>query len=197
MISYLTGRLLSKEPGRCVIDVGGVGYGLNISLGSLGELPEPGETVSLNVHTYVREDQLVLYGFATAKERTIFQKLIGISGVGPKIALAMLSGLTPEDIVEAVAARDGARLATIPGIGKKIADRLIVELGDQLSREFPSHAAEGTAKPRGLIDDAVSALQNLGYPRSVAENALKRAQISATMKVEEAIRMALRELCKA
>ncbi|MBN1282446.1 MAG: Holliday junction branch migration protein RuvA [Proteobacteria bacterium] len=196
MIVQLSGTLTSKEPGHCVIDVGGVGYGLCISLTSLGQLPEAGQKASVAVHTYVREDQLSLYGFTTEEERTIFRKLISISGIGPKIALAVLSGLTPEGIVAAVGTRDHARLATIPGIGKKTAERMVVELGDMFAREMRSRPQHGAAGP-AVFADALSALTNLGYQRAHAENALKKAAVSEEMKVEDAIKAALRELCKA
>ena len=196
MIVNLTGRLSAKEPGHCVIDVGGIGYGVNVSLNSLSQLPEEGCEVSLAVHTYVREDQLVLFGFTTPKERSIFRRLIGISGVGPKIALAMISGLSPDDIVEAVGNRNAARLTTIPGIGKKTAERMVLELGDLFARQMSKQGTKGISGASGIRADAVSALLNLGYVRFVAENALKKVEVSDSMRVEEVIKAALRELCR-
>jgi len=196
MIVNLTGRLSAKEPGHCVIDVGGIGYGVNVSLNSLSQLPEEGCEVSLAVHTYVREDQFVLFGFTTPKERSIFRRLIGISGVGPKIALAMLSGLSPDDIVEAVGNRNTARLTTIPGIGKKTAERMVLELGDLFARQMSEQGTKGTSGASGIRSDAVSALLNLGYIRATAENALKKVEVSDSMRIEEVIKAALRELCR-
>ena len=196
MIVHLTGTLIAKEPNRCAIDVAGVGYGVAITLTAFGALPEAGATVSLPVHTYVREDQLTLYGFASAAERALFLKLIGVSGVGPKTAMGILSGLPNADLVAAIAAGDAARLATVPGVGKKTAERMIVELKDALTREQP-FIPGAAAGPASVRDDALSALTNLGYPRAVAENALKKVAGSSTMSVEEAIRSALRELCRA
>lgn len=196
MIFHLTGLLAAKEPGHCVVDVGGVGYGLSVSLNSFASLPAVGQEVKLSVHTYVREDQLVLFGFSTPKERTVFRKLINISGIGPKIAMAMLSGLTPDDIVDAVGSRDSARLSTIPGIGKKTAERMIVELGDMFSREMTVRTARDASRTP-IFEDALSALLNLGYTRANAENALKRAEVSESMRVEQAIKAALKELCRA
>ncbi len=196
MIVNLTGRLSAKEPGHCVIDVGGIGYGVNVSLNSLSQLPEEGCEVSLAVHTYVREDQLVLFGFTTPKERSIFRRLIGISGVGPKIALAMLSGLSPDDIVEAVGNRDAARLTTIPWIGKKTAERMVLELGDLFARHMSQQGTKGTPGASGIRSDAVSALLSLGYVRATAENALKKVEVSDTMRIEEVIKAALKELCR-
>lgn len=196
MIFHLTGLLAAKEPGHCVVDVGGVGYGLSVSLNSFAALPAVGQEVKLSVHTYVREDQLVLFGFSTPKERTVFRKLISISGIGPKIAMAMLSGLTPDDIVDAVGSRDSARLSTIPGIGRKTAERMIVELGDMFSREMTVRTARDASRTP-VFEDALSALLNLGYTRANAENALKRAEVSESMRVEQAIKAALKELCRA
>jgi len=196
MIVNLTGRLSAKEPGHCVVDVNGVGYGVSVSLTSFSQLPELGSEVTLSVHTHVREDQLALYGFSTEKERTIFRKLISISGIGPKIALSILSGLTPDDIVDAVGSRNIARLSTIPGIGKKTAERMVVELGDMFAREMktrPDKSGPGST----ILEDALSALTNLGYTRAHAEGALNKIAISENMRVEAAIKAALKELCRA
>lgn len=196
MISQLTGTLLEKEPHHCTIDVGGVGYGVCVSLSTYGSLPELGVRVTLPIHTYVREDQLVLFGFATADERTLFLKLIAISGVGPKTAMGILSGLPPAELVEAIGRGDAARLATVPGVGKKTAERMIVELKDSLTRDLRlTHLAACPAFP-AVRDDALSALINLGYAKPVAEAALNKAGCSDEMSVEAAIRAALKELCR-
>jgi len=196
MISNLTGRLSAKEPGHCVVDVNGVGYGISVSLTSFSQLPDVGSDVTLSIHTHVREDQLALFGFSTEKERTIFRKLISISGIGPKTALSVLSGLTPDDIVDAVGSRNIARLSTIPGIGKKTAERMVVELGDLFAREIKTRP-EKTGAGSTIIDDALSALINLGYTRAYAEGALKKVPISENIKVEAVIKAALKELCRA
>jgi Holliday junction DNA helicase RuvA len=196
MIVNLSGVLLEKEPGHCVVDVGGVGYGVRVSLSTFSQLPDEGKEVKLPIHTYVREDQLVLYGFATPAERTLFCKLISITGVGPKLALAVLSGLPPEDLVEAITAGDAARLSGIPGIGKKTASRMIVELKGMLPDELAiGGGSAGTT--RSIRGDAVSALMNLGYPKAQAESALDRIEMTDETSIEEAIRTALKELCKA
>lgn len=195
MIVNLSGVLLEKEPGHCVIDVGGVGYGVRVSLSTFGQLPDAGCEVRLPIHTYVREDQLVLYGFATAAERELFCKLISISGVGPKIALAVLSGLPPEDLVRAIGSGDAARLSSIPGIGKKTASRMIVELKGMLPDDLRIGGLSGAK--RSIRDDAVSALMNLGYSKAHAESALDKVELTDETTIEEAIRTGLKELCKA
>lgn len=196
MISQLTGTLLEKQPNHCIIDVGGVGYGVHVSLSTYGALPEPGGRVTLPIHTYVREDQLVLFGFATAEERTLFLKLISISGVGPKTAMGILSGLPPAELVEAISRGDAAKLSTVPGVGKKTAERMIVELKDSLAREVQLLRASASSSFPAVRDDALSALINLGYARPVADAALNKAGCSDEMSVEAAIRAALKELCR-
>lgn len=196
MIAQLTGMLVAKAPDHCVIDVNGVGYSIHVSLTTFAALPEAGAMASLAIHTYVREDQLLLYGFATAQEKALFQRLIGISGVGPKTALAILSGLPADHLIDAIGAEDHARLSTIPGVGKKTAERIIIELKDRVARDA-TLAAAAHATPRGRrYEDVVSALTNLGYARAVAEAAIRKASWSEAMPIEEAIRAALKELCR-
>ena len=199
MIAHLTGKLSSKAPDHCVIDVNGVGYRVTLSLSTFSALPGIGEPVSLTIHTHVREDQLTLYGFGTAEERSLFTRLISISGVGPKTALALLAGLSAAHLIETIGSEDMARLATIPGVGKKTAERIVVELKDKLARNMlafsPSLSSSSSAG--GMYEDALSALTNLGYHRSVAENALKKSGWSDKMRIEEGIRLALKELCRA
>lgn len=198
MIAHLSGKLLHKEPGLCIIDVGGVGYGVSVSLTTFSALPEVGGNVGIQVHTHVREDQLVLFGFATHLERELFRRLISVSGVGPKIALAILSGLSPEDLIHSIGSGNAPRLSSIPGIGTKTAQRMIVELKDVL----PAIAG---GKPFGVApsaqasvrDDALSALLNLGYPKGAAESALDKAALAEGTTIEEAVRAGLKELCKA
>ncbi len=197
MIVHLTGRLVGKEPDRCVIDVGGVGYGVRLSLSTFGRLPEVGEEARLQIHTYVREDQFDLYGFSDAEEKGLFQKLIAISGVGPRMALAILSGLPSDELVAAIGGGDRERLTRIPGVGKKTAERIIIELKDRLAAV--PHRGPLTAAIAGgegnRIEEALSALTNLGYQRAAAESAIARINDPAEQPLEELIRGALRELC--
>jgi Holliday junction DNA helicase RuvA len=197
MIVHLTGTLRAKEPSHCIVDVGGVGYGVHVSLTTFGELPENGTSVSLPIYTYVREDQLVLYGFNSSEERLLFQRLIAVSGVGPRTALAVLSGLPPVELARAISQSDSARLTTIPGIGRKTAERMIVELKDTLGRELAALSPQGASPVPRIQNDTLSALTNLGYPRAAAERAITKAGITESMLIEEAIRLALKELCRA
>lgn len=197
MIVQLTGTLVGKEPDRCVIDVGGVGYGVRLSLTTFGRLPEVGEEARLQIHTHVREDQLDLYGFADGEEKGLFQKLIAISGVGPRMALAILSGLPSDELVAAIGGGNRERLTRIPGVGKKTAERIIIELKDRLAAA-PQRGPLATAIAAGTdsrVEEALSALTNLGYQRAAAESALARINDPAERPLEELIRSALRELC--
>lgn len=194
MISRLTGTLAHKEPGHCIIDVGGVGYCVHTSLATFGMLPELNCELRLDIHTYVREDQLQLFGFTTPEEKTMFQRLIAISGVGPKMAMAILSGLPTDSLIQAIAGGDHLRLSTIPGVGKKTADRIIVELKDRLPRDFDIAGKKLQTGVKGVHEDAVSALVNLGYKRQVAEGTLIKIKPSDDMRIEDVIRSALQEL---
>jgi Holliday junction DNA helicase RuvA len=183
MIGRLTGRIAECAPGAVLIDVGGVGYSLQIPLSTYYELAARSNgTVSLHVHTHVREDALVLFGFSTAAERGAFERLVQISGVGPRLALAVLSGIGVEELERAVLDGDRDRLQRIPGIGRKTAERILLELRDRLEREVrkgrPSDdpPAAGHEDPAGAIrHDALSALENLGYTRAAARKAVERA----------------------
>ena len=179
MIALITGRLAAKAPGSVIVDVGGVGYQLLIPLSSYYEMPEPGGTVSLHVHTHVREDALLLYGFLKQDEKALFLLLTGVSGVGPKLALNIISGLPFNELVDAIARGDSARLSTIPGIGKKTAERLSLELKDKVAAlSIETHHAGAGREAGGAgrrKDEAVSALLNLGYPKAPAEDAVKKA----------------------
>lgn len=166
MISHLKGTLSHKSPISMVVDVGGVGYQVFAPLSTYYALPEPGGSVFLKIHTHVREDAFKLFGFLTDEERTIFEKLISISKVGPKLALSILSGMPPRDLMTAVMERDIARISAIPGVGRKTAERLTLELKDKgITVELPL--------ADGVLDDAASALVNLGYKKPQAEKALK------------------------
>ena len=169
MIAYLRGKLMQKDPARLVVDVNGVGYEVFIPLTTFTALPDAGLEVSIDIHTHVREDTIALYGFSTGRERQIFEKLMTISGIGPKLAVTILSGGSVEDLVSAIKRGDLARLTAIPGVGKKTAERIILELKDKL-QEF----AEAPQKPAVQMD-VLSALENLGYNRPLAESAIRRA----------------------
>lgn len=175
MIGQIRGRLLNKKPNLVLVDVQGVGYELFIPLTSFYELPEEGGEITLKVHTHVREDALALFGFCTQREKDLFLKLISISGVGPKLAIAILSGAKVEELAQAIADGNLTRLTSIPGIGRKTAERLVLELKSQVTPFLlPEHAraAGAPAAGDGLQEDVLSALVNLGYPRAGAEKAL-------------------------
>ncbi len=145
MIAHLRGQILEKQPTRVVVDVGGVGYDVAVPLSTFYGLGEPGADVALRVHTHVREDALALYGFATTLELDLFDRLISISGIGPKLALAVLSGIEPSDLIGAIERGDLARLTAIPGVGKKTSERIVLELRDRLPRVQTAAAASGGA----------------------------------------------------
>ena len=176
MIAHLKGKLTNKSPDHSIVDVNGVGYKIFTPLSTYYSLPKPGESVSLRIHTRVREDELKLFGFLTEEEQTTFEKLITINKVGPKLALGILSGMSTSDLLCAVMNNDAARLSGIPGVGKKTAERLALEMKDKLSdlaleMEHPSD----TESTGGFYEDALSALINLGYKKPQAEKALKTA----------------------
>lgn len=172
MIAFLRGALLERTPGRIVVDVHGVGYELLIPVSTFQVLPPLGAPVELCVHTQAREDAIQLFGFATAREKSVFERLVGVSGVGPKLALAALSGLSAPALAAAIAASDLARLTAVPGIGKKTAERICVELRDKLGE----WAAPAAAPPLpAAAEEVLSALVNLGYARALAEQAVRRA----------------------
>jgi len=178
MIARLSGTLIEKRPGAVVVDVGGVGYEVTIPLPTFRSLGEPGERVELHVHTHVREDTLALFGFATRRERDLFVILLGVNGVGPKTAVAMMSGLGAEDLIEAVRRRDVRRLSSVPGIGRKTAERIVLEVADRMTSLERAPGAGGPAGPPsagGLRDDLISALVNLGYNARAAATAAGRA----------------------
>lgn len=178
MIGRLSGTVLEKRPDRALVDASGVGYELHVPLGTFASLPGVGERASLHVHTHVREDAILLFGFATAEEKALFEKLITVAGIGPKLALSVLSGLPLPELVGAIAAQNVKRLSSIPGVGKKLAERLGLELKDKVAGivpTSPSSASASVAEPGGLLEDAVGALLNLGYRKPQAEAAVKAA----------------------
>jgi holliday junction DNA helicase RuvA len=194
MIARLSGTVLEKHPMRVVMDVGGVGYEVHVPLSSFSAVGDPGATLTLRVHTHVREDALMLYGFASALEQLVFERLIAVSGIGPKLALSVLSGLAPEELVQAIARADVARLTSIPGIGKKTAERIVLELKDKLAAVATAGSLMAPAGPR---EDLVSALLNLGYHRPLAEKAVDRAlQDGPDRGFEPLLRAALKVLSR-
>ncbi len=198
MIAHLRGTILEKQPNRVVVDVGGVGYDVAVPLSTFYGLAEPGGPVALRVHTHVREDALALFGFATALELDLFERLIGISGIGPKLALAVLSGIEPSELIGAIERGDLARLTAIPGVGKKTAERIVLELKDRLPKGHVAVAAAGAPEAPALRDDLLSALMNLGYHRPLAERAVDAALqgVGRDAGFERTLKQALRELAK-
>ncbi|HEV3307496.1 MAG TPA: Holliday junction branch migration protein RuvA [Candidatus Sulfotelmatobacter sp.] len=171
MIAHLRGRLLAKRPNQAIIETGGVGYDVTVSVPTFLDLPGVGGEVELHVHTHVREDQIALYGFLGLAEKHLFEKLITVSGIGPKLAITILSGMAADEMVGAIRSNDVARLTRIPGIGKKTAERMVLELRDKL----PVQGAEDMKVPPAMgevEEDVLSALMNLGYQRATAERAL-------------------------
>ncbi|MBM3818753.1 MAG: Holliday junction branch migration protein RuvA [Acidimicrobiia bacterium] len=200
MIAFLRGRVLDKQPNKIVVDVQGVGYEVHVPLSTYYDVGDEGSDVTLRIHTHVREDALQLYGFLTALEQLVFERLIGISGIGPRLAVAVLSGSDTRELVHAVQRADVARLTRIPGIGKKTAERIVLELKERFAELAVTAGAGAAAAPSTgdrLRDDLLSALRNLGYHRPLAENAVDatlRASPSPTF--EDALRAALRELMR-
>jgi|SRR3954447_8509474 holliday junction DNA helicase RuvA len=174
MIGRLAGTVLEKHPNRIIVDVNGVGYELLVPLSTFYGLGEAGAPVTLRVHTHVREDLIALYGFASELEQDLFERLISISGIGPKLALAVLSGIDPSDLVRAIRSQDVARLTRIPGVGKKTAERIGLELKDRLP-QAPAASTDLGAEGDDAKADLLSALTNLGYNRAVAEKAVEAA----------------------
>ena len=173
MIAHLRGKLFAKTPGQAIVEAGGVGYDVVISVPTFTSLPQEGSEVSLYIHTHVREDALALFGFLERDEKRLFERLITVSGVGPKLAITILSGLNPERTVTAIRAQDHATLTRIPGVGKKLAERLVVELKDKLEDFAVAPSAKIAAGP--AAEDVLSALVNLGYARPAAEKAIETA----------------------
>ena len=173
MIAHLRGKLLAKHPNQAIVETAGVGYDVTITIPTFSDLPNPGSEVALHIHTHVREDQIALYGFLKPTEKKLFEKLITVSGIGPKLAITILSGMPADEMVGAIRGNDIARLTRITGIGKKTAERMVLELRDKL----PPAGAETPAAPTitAMEEDVLSALMNLGYQRPAAERALAQA----------------------
>jgi Holliday junction DNA helicase RuvA len=199
MIAFLRGRILDKQPTVLIVDVQGVGYHVNVPLSTYYDVGDEGAEVALRIYTHVREDALQLFGFLTVLEQQLFERLIGISGIGPKLAIAVLSGIEPADLIGSVSRGDIARLTAIPGVGRKTAERIVLELKDRLAQlivPLPAGGAAPAASGGRLRDDLLSALQNLGYHRPLAEKAVDAALSSGADTFEMALRGALRELMR-
>jgi Holliday junction DNA helicase RuvA len=200
LIAFLRGRVLDKQPNRIIVDVAGVGYEVHVPLSTFYEVGDEGAEVSLRVYTHVREEALQLYGFLTDFERQVFERLIGISGIGPKLAIAVLSGMDSREVITAIQRGDVVRLTGVPGIGKKTAERIVLELKDRLM-QLASPAVAGTVSEASSGDrlraDLLSALQNLGYHRQQAEKAIDvTLNASPDTTFEQAVRASLRELMR-
>jgi holliday junction DNA helicase RuvA len=170
MIAHLRGKLLAKHPNQAIVETGGVGYDVAISVPTFSDLPAVGSEVALHIYTHVREDLIALYGFLRPTEKTLFEKLITVSGIGPKLAITILSGMAVDEMTGAIRGNDVAKLTRIPGIGKKTAERMVLELRDKLPKGDADAAAMPVTNP--LEEDVLSALVNLGYQRPMAEKAL-------------------------
>jgi Holliday junction DNA helicase RuvA len=193
VIGRISGALLEKHPPQVLVEAGGVGYEIDVPMSSFYNLPATGERVALHTHFVVREDAQQLYGFLTLKERSAFRELIKITGVGPKMALAVLSGMNVDELAQCVALQETARLTRVPGIGKKTAERLLLELKGKLADALPQ-AAGGAGSSAGVTADALNALLALGYSDKEALPALK--QVAEGASLEEAIRQALKLLAR-
>src|ERR1041385_2472010 len=207
MIAHLSGTLLSKQATSAIVDVGGVGYDVAIPLSTFYELGEVGEPVQLRVYTHVREDAIQLFGFKTARERELFLQLISVNGVGPGLAIKLLSGMPADEMIASIRTNNLVRLVAIPGVGRKTAERLVVDLRDKiatlsspaLEEEYAAKAAAAgsPASPDAMRDDARSALVNLGYQRAAAEKAAKTAaDEGGELSVEVILRRSLRRLAR-
>ena len=193
MIGRLTGRLASKAPDHVLLEVGGVGYLVHIPLSTFYDLPEQESPASLWIHTHVREDALALFGFLTEREKTLFLLLLGVTGIGPRVALTVLSGMPPAELIEALRSKDARRLVAVPGVGKKTADRMVLELADKVANLAPETPAGESAAVAS--DDVVSALVNLGYRKSEAERAVDAiSRIGPPKEFGEFLKEALKRL---
>jgi Holliday junction DNA helicase RuvA len=197
MIAQICGRLAHKSPEEIIIDCNGVGYGVRVPLSTFYELPDIGAEVVLRIHTHVREDALHLYGFATSKEKELFGLLIGVSGVGPRLAINVLSGIATHDLERALQEGDLLSLTRIPGVGRKTAERMVVELKDKVSATGAG-VTTGIAMRDGKVKDALSALVNLGYQKGIAEEAVRDCvrQHGEELPLEELLKESLRLLAK-
>jgi len=206
MIAHLSGTLLSKEPNQVIVDVAGVGYDVTIPLSTFYDLDDQESNVKLLIYTHVKEDALQLYGFKTAGERKLFVHFISVSGVGPKLAIALLSHMKADELIESIKSNNLARLTQIPGVGRKTAERLVVDLRDKMIQLSQAQVAEETGvRPETTYvssedtvrADALSALMNLGYQRSAAEKAIDAALVDGgDVTVESILRRSLKKLAR-
>jgi Holliday junction DNA helicase RuvA len=196
MIAHLRGKLLAKHPNQAIIETAGVGYDVTITVPTFSDLPAVGAEVALHIHTHVREDALALYGFLRPSEKLLFEKLLTVSGIGPKLAITILSGMAADEMVGAIRGNDIARLTRIPGIGRKTAERMVLELRDKLPQAGPATAPTAPAM-NATEEDVLSALLNLGYQRANAEKALEAVAKDGTAKsFDQMFRAALGRLSK-
>jgi Holliday junction DNA helicase RuvA len=196
MIAHLHGRLLSKHPNQVVLETAGVGYEVNISVPTFSELPTNGSEVALHIYTHVREDLIALYGFLRPAEKQLFEKLITVSGIGPKLAITILSGMAADEMTRAIRGNDLARLTKIPGIGKKTAERMMLELRDKLP-DVAGASAPAIPAMNAVEEDVLSALVNLGYQRAAAEKVLGSViKTEKSGSFDEMFRQALAGLSK-
>jgi holliday junction DNA helicase RuvA len=203
LIAHLSGTLLSKQPNLVIVDVGGVGYEVTIPLSTFYDLSEENTPVALRIHTHVREDVLQLFGFRTEREKKLFLYLLSVSGIGPKLAITILSGMSADELIPAIRNNELARLVNIPGVGKKTAERLIVELKDKLSvlsspeLEEQFRLAAGTGSTSAMVDDIISALVNLGFQRAAAEKAVKATmQETPDANFSQLTKLSMRKLAR-
>jgi Holliday junction DNA helicase RuvA len=194
MIAHLRGLLIAKHPNQAIVEAGGVGYDVNISVPTYSELPALDSEVAFFIHTHVREDALALFGFLRAQEKQLFEKLLSVSGIGPKLAITILSGMPADAMVAAIKGNNVAALTRIPGIGKKTAERMVLELRDKLDAFGVS--AETVAAMSPVEEDVISALVNLGYQRAIAEKALARLGNVSGESFDGLFRKALAALAK-
>ncbi len=199
MIAHIQGRLHFKSPEYLIIDVDGIGYQVQVPLTTFYDLPDVGSTVALHIHTHVREDALKLYGFRSQEERTLFVRLMSVAGIGPRLAVNILSGITPTELADSIIQGNLTRIVAIPGVGRKTAERIMVEMRDKL----PALAAEQDAAmpikraaAEAMIEDALSALVNLGYKKGVAQRAIEKAQkrLQGEITLENLLKESLRTL---
>jgi Holliday junction DNA helicase RuvA len=194
MIAHLRGTLLATSPGHAIVDCHGVGYDVTVSMNTFTQLPEVGREVSLFVYTNVREDQIALFGFHLAEEKALFEKLISVSGIGPKLAVNILGGMNTRDLVGTIRGGDAAKLTRMPGVGKKTAERMVLELKDKLANFGVTPAAP---RPKhALEEDVLSALVNLGYQSTAAEKALEQLGPADGRNFEQLFRAALAQLAR-
>jgi Holliday junction DNA helicase RuvA len=206
MIAHLSGTLLSKHATSVILDVGGVGYEVNIPLSTFYDLGDIGATVQLRIYTHVREDALQLFGFRTARERELFLRIISVSGIGPKLGITLMSGMSADEMIESIRTNNLARLTLIPGIGRKAAERLVIELREKMAALATGAVDDDGQKVQtgpppttedGVRSDALSALLNLGYQRGAAEKAIDTVMHETPeLSVETVLRSSLRKLAR-